>query len=202
VVTTTAAVLVPVKAFAAAKQRLADVLDPPARVALARTMASTVLGAAGSLRTAVVCDDDEVREWAEAQGAEAIWTPGLGLNGAVEAGVDHLHRRGVDRVVVAHADLPLATDLTWLADTDGVTLVPDRHRDGTNVACVPATAGFSFAYGAGSFAAHRGEAKRLGLSVRLVPDPRLGWDVDVAADLAPPVELDPPPYLALAAPCP
>jgi 2-phospho-L-lactate/phosphoenolpyruvate guanylyltransferase len=202
VVTTTAAVLVPVKAFAAAKQRLADVLDPAARVALATAMASTVLEAAGSLSTAVVCDDEDVRTWAEAQGAEAIWTPGLGLNGAVEAGVTHLARRGVDRVVVAHADLPLATDLTWLADMDGVTLVPDRHRDGTNVACVPAVAGFSFAYGAGSFASHRAEARRLGLTVRLVPDARLGWDVDVAVDLTPPAELDPPPYLALAVPCP
>ena len=37
--TTTAAVLVPVKAFADAKQRLADVLDPAARVALATAMA-------------------------------------------------------------------------------------------------------------------------------------------------------------------
>jgi 2-phospho-L-lactate/phosphoenolpyruvate guanylyltransferase len=201
-VTTTAAVLVPVKAFAVAKQRLADVLDPPARVALATAMATTVLQAAAPLPAAVVCDDDEVRSWAEAQGVEAIWTPGLGLNGAVEAGVAHLARRGVARVVVTHADLPLATDLAWLADTDGVTLVPDRHGDGTNVACVPAAAGFSFAYGAGSFAAHRAETARLGLPLRLVRDRRLGWDVDVAPDLVPPADLDPPPYLAPAVPCP
>jgi 2-phospho-L-lactate guanylyltransferase len=200
--TTTAAVLVPVKAFAAAKQRLAAVLDQPARVALATAMATTVLEAAGGLRVAVVCDDHDVRGWAEAQGAEAIWTPGLGLNGAVEAGVAHLARRGVDRVVVAHADLPLATDLAWVADTAGVTLVPDRHRDGTNVACVPAPAAFAFAYGPGSFAAHRAEARRLGLPVRLVLDPRLGWDVDVPADLTAPMALDPPAYLSGAAVCP
>ena len=200
--TTTAAVLVPVKAFASAKQRLADVLDPAARVELAKAMADTVLQAARPLRAAVVCDDDEVRAWAEAQGAEAIWTPGLGLNGAVAAGVTHLAGQGVDRVIVAHADLPLATDLAWLADTAGVTLVPDRHRDGTNVACVPSGAGFSFAYGAGSFTANRAEATRLGLLLRLAPDQRLGWDVDLAADLAPPAELAPPPYLALAVPCP
>jgi len=197
-----AAVLVPVKAFAHAKQRLSDALDPAARQALAMAMAATVLQAAGPLRTAVVCDDDEVRAWAEAQGAEPIWTPGLGLNGALEAGVVHLARRGVERVVVAHADLPLATDLTWLADGDGVTLVPDRHGDGTNVACVPSGAGFAFAYGAGSFTAHRAEAGRLGLTVRLVPDPRLGWDVDVPADLAVPADLHPPAYLSPPVPCP
>jgi 2-phospho-L-lactate guanylyltransferase len=201
-VTTTAAVLVPVKAFAAAKQRLDGVLDPSARAALATAMATTVLEAAGPLRAAVVCDDLGVRRWAEAQGAEAIWTPGLGLDGAVMTGVAHLGERGVDRVIVAHADLPLATDLAWLADTDGVTLVPDRHGDGTNVACVPAGAGFGFTYGARSFDAHRAEATRLGLVLRLVPDVRLGWDVDVAADLAPPPELHPPAYLRLAVPCP
>ena len=122
-------------------------------------MAETVLRAAGDLRTAVVCDDDEVRAWATSQGAEAIWTPGLGLNGAVEAGIAHLARRGTGRVIVAHADLPLATDLTWLADTDGVTLVPDRHRDGTNALCVPADAGFASPT-APTASAHRAEAAR------------------------------------------
>jgi 2-phospho-L-lactate guanylyltransferase len=194
--TNAAAVLVPVKAFAHAKQRLAGALDGPARRALAMAMADTVLRAARELRTAVVCDDDEVRSWAESLGAEAVWTPDLGLNGAVEAGIAHLARRGTDRVIVAHADLPLATDLTWLADTDGATLVPDRHRDGTNVLCIPADAGFVPAYGAGSFQAHRREAARLGLVTRLVLDPALGWDVDVPADLAVPAELHPPGYLA------
>jgi 2-phospho-L-lactate/phosphoenolpyruvate guanylyltransferase len=196
------AVLVPVKAFGEAKQRLRDALDPPARQALAMAMAATVLQAAGALRTAVVCDDEEVRAWAEAQGAEPIWTPGLGLNGAVEAGVAHLASRGVERVIVAHADLPLAVDLAWVAAGDGVTLVPDRHRDGTNVACVPAAVGFAFAYGAGSFTAHRAEARRLGLAVRLVPDARLGWDVDVPGDLAAPAALHPPAYLSPPVPCP
>ena len=112
-----------VKAFARAKQRLADVLDPASRRSLVVAMAETVLRAAGDLRTAVVCDDDEVRVGHQPR-AEAIWTPGLGLNGAVEAGIAHLAQGGTGRVIVAHADLPLATDLTWLTDTDGVTLVP------------------------------------------------------------------------------
>lgn len=177
------AVLVPVKAFSRAKERLAEVLDPAARDELAREMAATVLRAAGDLPTAVVCDDEEVRDWAAALGAEVVWTPGLGLNGAVEAGVAHLARAGVGQVVVAHADLPLATDLAWVGRFGGVTLVPDRHGDGTNVASVPASAGFRFAYGGGSFTRHRSEAARLGLRLRIVPDEALGWDVDVPADL-------------------
>src|SRR5690606_32360512 len=111
--------------------------------------------AARPLPVHVVCDDDEVRAWAQRQGAEVVWTPGLGLNGAVAAGVAHLAQRGIQQAVVVHADLPLATDLAWLADFDGATLVPDRHGDGTNAACVPTGVGFTFAYGAVSFARHR-----------------------------------------------
>ncbi len=173
----------PVKAFSTAKVRLAPALAPEARAELARRMAATVLAAAEPLPAAVVCDDPEVRAWALRAGAEVLWTPGLGLNGAVEAAVAELARRGVATAVVAHADLPLATELAWVADFDGVTLVPDRRLDGTNVAAVPTAAGFRFAYGPGSFAAHRVEAARLGLPARLVPDERLGWDVDVPADL-------------------
>ena len=46
--------------------------------------------------------------------------------------------------------------------------------------------GFRFAYGAASFARHVAEAGRLGLALRVERSPRLGWDVDLPADLAPP----------------
>ena len=177
-----AAVVVPVKAFSRAKARLAEVRSPEERAALARSMATTVVRAAGTLPVVVVCDDDEVRTWAEGLGVEVLWTPGLGLNGAVAAGLDHLAARGVARAIVAHADLPLATDLGWLAG-EGVRIVPDRHGDGTNVISLPTGAGFEFAYGAASCAAHVAEADRLGLAVEVVPDDRLGWDVDRPDDL-------------------
>jgi 2-phospho-L-lactate guanylyltransferase len=188
-VTGVVAVVIPVKAFSQAKRRLEPVLDGPARAELARTMAATVVAAARPLRTAVVCDDDEVRTWALSLGAEVIWTPGVGLNGAVAAAVEQLGAEGVERVIVAHADLPLATDLTWVAADPGVTLVPDRHGDGTNVACVPTGQGFTFAYGPASCSLHEAEARRLGLAVRVVPDARLGWDVDRPADLDLPADL-------------
>jgi 2-phospho-L-lactate guanylyltransferase len=177
------AVLVPVKAFADAKVRLAPALDADERSALARSMAGQVVAAARRLPVAVVCDDREVAGWARDLGVLVVWEPGRGLNGAVEAGVAQLARLGVEQVIVAHADLPLATDLTWVADFDGVTLVPDRASDGTNVACVPTAAGFRFAYGPGSFARHQAEARRLGLALRVVHEPSLSWDIDVPADL-------------------
>jgi 2-phospho-L-lactate guanylyltransferase len=178
------AVLVPIKAFATAKGRLASTLDADARAALARRMAATVLDAAAPLPVLVVTGDDEVAAFARAKGAEVLGEPGGGLNAAVAAGVEHLAGRGFDEAVIAHADLPLATGLAALTGgVDACTLVPDRRGDGTNVLVVPTGAGFRFAYGPGSFARHVAEAERLGLAVRAVRDSRLGWDVDVPEDL-------------------
>ena len=178
-----AAVLVPVKAFHRAKVRLAPALTAEARAELARTMAEGVLRAAGALPVAVVCDDDAVAAWAAGRGAEVVWAPGRGLNGAVAAGVEHLADAGFAHVIVAHGDLPLADELCWVAYFGGVTIVPDRHDTGTNVLGVPARSGFRFSYGAGSFERHRVEARRLGLPLRVARRPRLTWDVDEPADL-------------------
>jgi 2-phospho-L-lactate guanylyltransferase len=176
-------VLVPVKAFGVAKLRLAPALGPERREALARSMAAAVVRAAGNLPVAVVCDDVAVAAWAAGHGAQVVWAPGRGLDGAVSDGVRTLAAAGAERVVVAHADLPLATDLAWVADFAGVTLVPDHRDDGTNVACVPAACGFPFAYGQGSFHRHGAAALRLGHPLRVVRDPVLGRDVDVPDDL-------------------
>lgn len=177
------AVLVPVKAFARAKLRLRPTLGDEARRDLVQRMAAHVLAAAEPLPVAVVCDDPEVADWARAHGALVVWEPGRGLNGAVEAGVEHLASMGVARVVVAHSDLPRAAGLAELGPFDGVTLVPDRHGDGTNVMELPARCGFRFSYGPGSFRRHRSECERLGVPVRVLSLPSLSHDVDVPDDL-------------------
>ena len=131
------AVLIPVKRFTAAKGRLAGLLDAPSAAELARWLADRVVLAARPLPTFVACDDDDVASWADAAGAEVLWSPGLGLNGAVDAGRATLAGKGFDHVVIAHSDLPLAHDLGAVAVDGTVTLVPDRHRDGTNVMALP-----------------------------------------------------------------
>jgi 2-phospho-L-lactate guanylyltransferase len=177
------AVLLPVKAFREAKVRLAPALSPEARAALARTMAEHVLSVCAPLPTSVVCDDAEVADWARAHGAAVVWEPGRGLNRAVQEGVRHLGASGTRRVIVAHGDLPLAGAVAWVARFAGVTLVPDRFDDGTNVASVPTDSGFRFMYGPGSFRRHAAETRRLGLALRVVREPLLGHDVDLPADL-------------------
>ena len=86
-----AVVLIPIKAFHVAKARLSGWLSDDDRERLARFMAERVVRAAGPLPTFVACDDDTVAAWAESLGAEVLWGPGLGLNGAIDSGVDTHH---------------------------------------------------------------------------------------------------------------
>jgi 2-phospho-L-lactate guanylyltransferase len=177
------AVLVPVKAFDRAKVRLAPALSPTRRAALARKMATRVVESAAGLFVAVVCDDHDVASWARGLGALVVWEPGRGLNGAVQEGFSHLEGRGFGLVVVVAGDLPLATDLRWVVEFPGITIVPDRRRDGTNVLAVPAGTDFEFSYGPGSFGRHLTMARRIGTSIRVVHSSPLAWDVDVPDDL-------------------
>ena len=180
-------VVVPIRSFDDAKTRLAEVLDLADRRTLARAMAATVLRAALELPVVVVSDDAEVIDWAFTTGARSLPVGVTGLDRSITAAVDHLAAEGVDRVIVAHADLPHAHDLGIVADPTGnlaaVAIAPDRHHDGSNVLSVPTGAGFRFAYGPGSFARHVAEAERLGLPVTVVDDASLAWDVDSPDDL-------------------
>ena len=184
----TPTVLIPVKGFRLAKGRLAERLDEHERSELARSMAAQVVRAAGALPVQVVCDSDEVAEWALAVGADVLWAEAHGLNPAISEAVAALEAAaaglgGPGHVLIAHADLPHAETLEGLAEAGTVTIVPDRHLDGTNVMALPLGAGFEFRYGPGSFAAHCDEALRCGLDLRVRRVAALEFDVDTPADL-------------------
>jgi 2-phospho-L-lactate/phosphoenolpyruvate guanylyltransferase len=182
----TAGVVVPLRSFALGKVRLANALDDDTRRAFTRTMAERVVAAAGERPTVIVSSAADVIEWAHALGLGHVDDPGT-LDGAARVGRDWVRAQDLARVVVMHADLPLASTLDGIAD-DGdasiAVLVPDHHDDGNPVLAIPSAVDFAFAYGPGSCARHVAEAERCGLEVRVVRDRALGFDVDDAADLA------------------
>ena len=181
------AVVLPIKGFSDAKARLEPVLSAENRASLAAFTAGGVLEATEGVDTFVVCDSDEVAQWARERGAMVVRQHKAGLNGAVANGVDTAQYKR-DWVLVAHSDLPFPEALLSIVDlelaTTTVTIVPDRHSDGTNVLVIPANCGFTFHYGPGSFAAHQEEATRIGLPVRIVRHEQLGLDIDTPDDLA------------------
>ncbi len=176
------AVIVPIRSFDGALSRLAGTLGETRCRDLMLLMANRVLSAADPLPVHVATDDAEVAAWATDRGAAVVAAGRPGLTIAVAAAVDHLAAAGVERAVVAHADLALARTLRP-AVGPGLTIVGDRRRDGSNVVCVPTAAGFQFSYGPGSFGRHVAEAERLGLDVNVVDDDLLSIDIDHPEDL-------------------
>jgi 2-phospho-L-lactate guanylyltransferase len=182
-----AGVVIPIRAFAVGMARLAGSLDDAPRAALARRMADQVVDAAGELPVVVVSSAREVGEWARERAVARLDDPGS-LDAAATAGTRWCAAQGLDRAIVAHADLPRAPagSLVRFA-ADGArpvaSVVPCHRDDGTPVLAVPVAAPFAFAYGPGSFRRHVAVARTAGLGVRVVRDPDLGFDVDLPADL-------------------
>ena len=94
----------------------AGVLDPPSGPRWPGAWPTQVRARPPApLPVAVVCDDDEVADVGRRRTApQVLWRPGRGLErrGRPTASPPW-PAEGVDRVIVAHADLPLATDLAW-----------------------------------------------------------------------------------------
>jgi 2-phospho-L-lactate guanylyltransferase len=180
-----AGIVVPLRSFTLGKARLAVVLSESEREALARSMAESVVTAAGARPVAVVSSAAEVVAWARERGFDVVDDPGS-LDAAATAGRAWAIDLGLVRYAVVHADLPLVSSLDMVTG-DGAAaiavIVPDHRDDGTPVLSLPTDVAFTFAYGPDSAARHAEEARRRGLTVRIVHDRALGFDVDVAADL-------------------
>ena len=182
---TSIAVVIPIKAFGQAKDRLSGVLTADQRNRLARATARGVLESVRGAPVFVVCNDHDVTEWAQTHGATVVQQSGTGLNVAVHEGISAAHE--YERVMIVHSDLPLPNNLRELLvstiASNTVTIVPDRHRDGTNVLIIPSGVDFHCHYGAQSFPAHMAEANKLGLSLQIIEDDELALDIDTPDDL-------------------
>lgn len=181
------AVIIPIKSFDGAKERLSPILNATERHRLAMYSATRVLVAANPFSVLIVCDDDEVARFASRHGAVAIHQHGTGLNNAADEGLAAARDAGFTWAIIAHSDLPLATHLDHLLDSSmsktTVGLVGDQTKDGTNVLVIATDCAFEFHYGVNSFRAHCEEATRRGYQLRIIEDPALAVDIDTPEDL-------------------
>jgi 2-phospho-L-lactate/phosphoenolpyruvate guanylyltransferase len=200
-----AGVVVPLRSFRGGKSRLAPRLDADGRAALARTLADRVAAVAVPLPTVVVSSDPDVVTWAHERQLDVIADPGS-LDGAARAGSEHLAALGLDRVVIAHADLALVTTLADLVAPGAAAtavVVPCRRHDGTPLLSLPAAVAvtFPYAYGPGSFARHVAHAQELELTIVVPDDPALRHDIDDADDLDAAEAVLGHPLVVVPAPC-
>lgn len=185
--------LIPVKAFARGKSRLAGALDSSARLGLKAVFLRRSLTAAaafpGLSRTLVVTDCEDVCTAASRAGAFAIvQRAAAGLDAAVGEGLLELQRLSARRAIVLMGDVPMVrgSDLAALAEAmrDREVLVcPNRDGEGTNAVAMLTAAPIPLAFGGASLPRLRFHIERAGYSARQVHNPRIALDVDTPEDL-------------------
>lgn len=182
-------VAVPVKPLHRAKRRLSPVLDTDGRARVTIAMLEDVLDAATAQpgwAAVVISPDDAVRAIASARGARSLADAGRGLGAAirhVEAVIDAER----DDLAIVLADLPWITARALaeaLEGRDPVSAVASHSDAGTNVLVRRPGSVIPARFGRSSFARHRGEAHRRGLTFKEVRSPALAFDLDRPADVA------------------
>jgi 2-phospho-L-lactate/phosphoenolpyruvate guanylyltransferase len=188
-----ATAVLPVKRFAAAKQRLAPGMGGTHRAELAAAMLEDVLEAIGAARsierTIVVSSEPRAVEIASASGAEQIADPDEGgHSGAALAGIARARQLGADTVVLLPIDCPLLAPRELERLLTGtperyVAIVPDRHGTGTNALVLSPPDAIEPSFGEGSCARHVAAAREAGVPYNVEELPSLGLDLDTPADI-------------------
>jgi 2-phospho-L-lactate guanylyltransferase len=184
-------VLLPVKAFAEAKQRLVPVLDTATRTGLARAMCTDVLNALARTRVAeriiVFTAADEVIQMARPFGFDVVLEKSVnGHSAAVNQMVAKLSTTSA-RILSIAIDLPrlIPSEIDFALDvaSEPVTLIPSRDWTGTNGVVFISPAQITMEYGEGSFRRHLSKAAAAGHRADVMNLPGIAFDIDTPEDL-------------------
>ena len=185
--------ILPVKRFAAAKQRLGTGMSGRHRRNLVAAMTADVLSALAQARmvdrTIVVSAEPRAQEMARAVHAEVVEDPEeRGHSEAARLGLARACDLGAEAAMLVPGDCPLLDPqevdrlLTGLP-SQHVTVVPDRHGTGTNALILSPPDAIPPAFGEDSCKRHEESARSRGLTVTIEQAPSLALDLDTPADL-------------------
>ena len=186
--------VVPVKERVAAKERLAPILRPEARQALALAMLEDVLAAVtaapGIAGLLVVTVDVEAGELAARYGARVTELGARdGHTGAVTAAARLLAAEGRGGMLTLPGDIPLVTPaeiacvLAAHPPAPSFTIVPSHDERGSNaIACSPPDVA-PLRFGENSFYPHLQTAEVCGIRPNLLRLPGIALDIDNPEDV-------------------
>lgn len=195
-----ATVILPVKRFGEAKQRLLETLDRPQRAAVVKAMLTDVLAAldgAERVERVIVVTGEGRAERLALRHAQRTTTPLEVMEDPHDRGHSEAATLGIIRAMALGAacsallpgDCPLLEpaelDAALARMTPGrVAVIPDRHGTGTNGLLMAPAGAIGPAFGEGSRERHADRAERAGYAVASEEIPSLALDLDTPDDLA------------------
>lgn len=187
-------VVVLIKDFDSAKQRLRPALGTKSRRALARRNARLAVDAAmAGDHLLVVAGGEEVAELAASWGADVLLEPREeGQNVAAQRGIKRAMEGGADAVLLLSSDLPLVTGESVRAMLASVArlkppvavAVPAIGRGGTNALFMNPPDAIGLHFGDESLARFREEAEARGVKFVVHHSDAMAFDLDEPSDLA------------------
>jgi 2-phospho-L-lactate/phosphoenolpyruvate guanylyltransferase len=186
-------VVVLVKDFGSAKQRLGPALDPRARRALARRNAERAIrAAAAGAHRLVVAGSEEAGALAKRLGSPFIVEPRQeGQNTAARRGIEHALAEGADAVLLLSSDLPFVKraavrevlDAAAAEEGPVALAVPAIGRGGTNALYLRPPGIISLHFGGDSLALFRHDAETKGVPFVIHESAEMALDLDEPPDL-------------------
>lgn len=182
--------LVPVKALALGKSRLASRLSTAEREELSLAMLRDVLRAVQEASSIdgglVIHSDPKVADVAHEMGMDSTFESptSQGLNAALSQGLELLAARGAEAVLILPADLPLADaeSIEMLVATanvnPSVAICPSLDREGTNALLLRPSDCILPSFGPSSYERHIAQARDRGCQISIVSSEQLGLDID------------------------
>jgi 2-phospho-L-lactate guanylyltransferase len=187
-------VIVLIKDFNSAKQRLQPALDPKARRALARRNSQLAVRAAGAGdHVLVVAGSEEVAALARGWGADVLAEVRQeGQNVAAARGIAKAVEGGADAVLLLSSDLPLVTidavrevlESAAQMKAPVAVAVPAVGRGGTNALYLRPPHAIALHFGSESLAKFRQEAQSNGVEFAVHHSDAMALDLDEPGDLA------------------
>jgi 2-phospho-L-lactate/phosphoenolpyruvate guanylyltransferase len=187
--------VVPVKAIAEAKQRLAPVLPAYLRQALALAMLEDVLAALAEVdglggRLLVTTDSAALVLAARYDCASMGEGADDGHTGAVAAAAQRLAREGRQGMLTLPGDIPLVTSaeigrvIAAHRPAPSFTIVPSHDERGSNAILMSPPDAVKLRFGEDSFFPHLAAAEARGIAPTVLHLPGIALDIDNPADLA------------------
>lgn len=188
------ALLIPIKAPANAKTRLAGLLTVDERQRLAWAMIEDVSRAVSNAvkpdRIVLVSSFARAIDHARNLGWDVlVEETQVSESASIDWASRRLAEQGVEVVMRLPADLPMlqAMDIDELLSLNtsapAAVLVPSNAGTGTNAIIRTPPALFPSRFGPNSLALHKAEAARVGVKCRIVNNPRIALDIDEPGDL-------------------
>lgn len=187
-------VIVLIKDFGSAKQRLRPALGPRARRGLARRNARlAVRAAAAGDHVLVVAGGEGVADLASVWGADVLLEPREeGQNMAAQRGIERALQAGADAVLLLSSDLPLVTAESVREVLDSVArlrppvavAIPAIGRGGTNALYMRPPDAIRLHFGDDSLAKFRDDADAAGVEFVIHHSDAMALDLDEPSDLA------------------